>query len=401
MPKPETNAVCRVETLFHASRLVYYYRPENVHYRVNDDEQDDVRNEFQTNIDFFEKEGYEIDPTHTTTNATLLRLPKSNLGACLLVPMDEKNQDSPIIIAFRGTLGSSSADIKEDVSLTLTGVGTKAYRDAAYKFYLSVRDAYPDREIVLTGHSLGGHLASYVAAKTIATNENDRKLSVVTFNSASIDTKYQKALKKPENLAMTSRFVNYRADADLVSSVQGRIGDVYSFKTEEKGRLKIHRMDPLKENFPAEILSQEVRPGDPDTKVLERILGFQKSYECILNDKWFHGWEWFKRTFLYKETLFEKTLENIKKWTKEIIDLSSSQPIPLENQKKIQGRLAVLKMQNKILGTLKSSFSKVFAKKDIAIVEILVGDLTGLISRREQSFASTDEATPSTLQQAR
>ena len=94
-----------------------------------------------------------------------------------------------IIIAYRGT--DSMGDIViSDVQIALKDVPQQASK--AVKFYERVKEMYPDSEISLTGHSLGGSLAHYVSAA--------KGVTAVTFNAP--------AVKLPKG-GDTSKIVNY------------------------------------------------------------------------------------------------------------------------------------------------------------------------------------------------
>lgn len=90
---------------------------------------------------------------------------ETSLAALCLEPQDPQ---SPIVISFRGT--KTGKDVISDIRLSTLGVVEKEFRDAAFKFYEDIKKANPGRQIVLTGHSLGGHLAQYVATKAYNTD---------------------------------------------------------------------------------------------------------------------------------------------------------------------------------------------------------------------------------------
>ncbi len=72
----------------------------------------------------------------------------------------------PIVISFRGTDNTDAYGKVSDIwSGWLAGVGDSRGSQIrqAIDFYKKIRDANPGKEIVLTGHSLGGGLAGLVA----------------------------------------------------------------------------------------------------------------------------------------------------------------------------------------------------------------------------------------------
>ena len=69
---------------------------------------------------------------------------------------------SEIVISYAGTYDSSMADIRADISLG-TGSGVPQL-DEAVKLYFEILKDFPRSNISFTGHSLGGGLASLMAA---------------------------------------------------------------------------------------------------------------------------------------------------------------------------------------------------------------------------------------------
>ena len=47
-------------------------------------------------------------------------------------------------------------------------VADETYRNRAYNAYLKIRSDHPNSRIIITGHSLGGHLAQEVALHAMA-----------------------------------------------------------------------------------------------------------------------------------------------------------------------------------------------------------------------------------------
>lgn len=300
-------ASCTINTLLHASSVAYFYTRDR-----SDNEDPSLAPNYRARAQVLTDNGYHIDTTLTSRSAQFSKLFNSNLGAVTYKPLAD--EQAPIIIGFRGT--KSWQDVRADVNLFATGTIGHTYRSEAYDFYKKTREQYPNREIIITGHSLGGHLAQYVAAKAVA-KEKDYKISVRTFNTASIKTVHQRAVEI--NPKMRGRFVNYRLDNDVVSWSRGRIGDVYSFAN-PLNRVQVHLVSKIPEHLPPEVLAHSVDPNDPVAALKERIIGFKNSYQCKVNNQWFAG----LRGSLKQNEVVQKGLD-------EVLKLLSQQPLTTDN----------------------------------------------------------------------
>lgn len=264
------HSACTIDLLIAASDLAYYFHHKNMV------PQPRIRSSLQNSLETIVSRGYSVSTNiHTLTPET-----QSNLGAVLLVPKDSDSApEAPIVLAFRGTI--DSIDIKEDVRLTLQGTITENYRKEAYKIYQESRKDYPGREIVVTGHSLGGHIAQYVAARAYHENPEE-DITVRTFNTAAIHKKYSKLV---QGLNKTDRFVHYRLENDIVSLVQERVGHTYSFPTSFSKGADAHILKSVEASLPPEILSQRVGGKDPLNLLKEKIQGSLASYQCRVNNQ--------------------------------------------------------------------------------------------------------------------
>lgn len=274
---------CTIGLLLNAANLVYRIEGEN-----NDLRQDESHGDYvatQQLLQEVNSSGYSL-----TSDKTNPRVKNSKgLAAACFAPNDEQ---SPVIIAFRGT--DSLRDMYSNMNLTLMGMVEKNLREEAFSFYTKIKNKYPGREIVITGHSLGGHLAQYVGAKAYATEENlrkERSLHVRTFNTAPIDTLYGQLILK-NRPGIFAQFCNYRLDQDLVSRlpVQNYYGNTYSFST-SLGAIASHPLRAMRKVYPDNIKNLEVggiNVAHRDLNTLkEMVVGIKETYAVHIKGQWF------------------------------------------------------------------------------------------------------------------
>lgn len=124
-----------------------------------------------------------------------------------------------LAVAFRGTEPTKLGDWKADVQNFFNGV-PKQYEQAVDFVKQVVDKAGSDCEVVLTGHSLGGGLASYAALRL-------RKTAIV-FNAAGLGRGLRDKIPS-ENLELQKKFVrNINLIGDPVSGLGGQVGIIYA-----------------------------------------------------------------------------------------------------------------------------------------------------------------------------
>ncbi|RUR06515.1 Mbeg1-like protein [Legionella sp. km772] len=275
----ELASSCTIDLISTAAQAPYRVKANN---QINPAE----KPEYQETFDILKRHGYEL--TWAIAPKSAKGTGTTELGAVCIEPQDKK---APIIIAFRGT--KSTWDLLSDLRLGLFGVVSKSFRDDAFNFYNDVRKKYPDREIILTGHSLGGHIATYVATKAYNTDPRlayEPLVQVRTFNSAPIETTHHKILNSSSHLL--ARFVNYRLSSDLVSDLPLKkyVGNTFVFPC-EKWNFQSHSMKVIRAHLPAAIFKLEVgasKHGSAEhNSLLEMIHGVLASYQSRVNGQYF------------------------------------------------------------------------------------------------------------------
>lgn len=118
---------------------------------------------------YSQTKGYTIDPSLSNKNAVVL-----------------KNGDN-IVISYRGTDVRNPSDLLADTEILLGRDKVNLFLndrfDEANSLYTKVKAEYPDKQIILTGHSLGSSEAIYVGTKnntrSISFNEGTSPLDAL------------------------------------------------------------------------------------------------------------------------------------------------------------------------------------------------------------------------------
>ena len=142
-----------------------------------------------------------------------------------------------IIIAYRGT--DSPKDLINDVAMAKKTIPDQA--TDAIKLHDQIKWEYPNSDITVTGHSLGGSLSQIVSAI--------RGCDAVTFNAYGVRDMFEDSYGLKED-----NIVNYVNELDLItmSNAENQIGETYAVKG------KVMR-DPHKLETMTELVSREYR----------------------------------------------------------------------------------------------------------------------------------------------
>lgn len=292
--------------------------------------------------DSLKSHGYtQIDGTAQTERPGV---EQSHLAAIALKP---DNPNYPIVIAFRGT--KTKTDLLSNFSIFKTGLAQSKQLAEAVKFYEGIKKQYPHRKIILTGHSLGGHIATYVALKAHEGNTvPSGGLLVRTFNTAPFSKKTCEQLKNNEFIK--SKCINYRLSPDLISNINTYryFGDIFSFKSKIKNPVDSHMLWAMDKELPDEVKQTLVSPESKLT-LNETIQGFIHSYECRIQKQFFSSLR-----------LGEKNLTILQKLQAQIMPLIKSenfqeaQRLINETKIRVKGRKSVIileKMTNLLSGS--------------------------------------------------
>ena len=120
-----------------------------------------------------------------------------------------------VIVAYRGTDITSVQDIRNDVAMARDKIPAQA--TDAIKVYDQVKQDYPNSDVTVTGHSLGGSLSQIVSSV--------RGCDAVTFNAYGTKDMFENSANIKED-----NIVNYVNEMDGITMVNGEnhVGEIYS-----------------------------------------------------------------------------------------------------------------------------------------------------------------------------
>ena len=122
-------------------------------------------------------------------------------------------KNNQLVISFRGTDKYSSKDIINDIELGMNLLPAQII--SAQKYYKDIKNKFPNYEITLTGHSLGGSLAQIIGSQT-----GDKTITFGAYGTGSILN---------SQIKHTGNITNYGNvnDPIFASNIKNQIGNSY------------------------------------------------------------------------------------------------------------------------------------------------------------------------------
>nr|WP_058441596.1 Mbeg1-like protein [Legionella brunensis] len=197
------------------------------------------------------------------------------LGYGVFVPLEPENNNEPIIIAYRGSYVYQ--DVLEDVKIGLTGATGKQYQEEAYNVYLAVRKQWPNRNIVLTGHSLGGYMANYIGQRASAEKDDEQLIHVRTFNSPGLHSNHENNMVSHNKKLKQPNVFHYSLWADPLRLTSRTGQHIICFK-ESRIPTIAHSLNSLMADIPDEIKAITVGLSSIEA-MKEAIIGFTTTYD--------------------------------------------------------------------------------------------------------------------------
>jgi len=153
------------------------------------------------------------------------------------VMVAEKGNQS--VISVKGTDPKSKSDVLSDIQLAL-GLHKSNIQFTERKNEIkNIMRLNPEREFILTGHSLGGSIITNALASSPSILRNTKK--AYTFNSGSTPS-FQAMLKpRKENITMLNEKIeHHQTKADPISVYGNRFGETIFHKQKSRNPLTAH-----------------------------------------------------------------------------------------------------------------------------------------------------------------
>ena len=142
--------------------------------------------------------------------------------------LSRPENDHTVVVAFRGSNAPGEDEHwMQDwvVDAQQGGGGTPKQYLYGAELLLEVQRAFPDANLTVTGHSLGGGIAAYSTINIDAPS----RISCVTYNAAGISSLTLRQLPADVTLNAAKRISNIRSKGDPVSTIPGTqlVGEIF------------------------------------------------------------------------------------------------------------------------------------------------------------------------------
>ena len=157
-----------------------------------------------------------------------------------------RHKDGSSVLNVKGTDVTNKRDILSDIRL---GLGLSKHdkqfssRKKQIKDHLKNEDP---KSVTLTGHSLGGSIATSAMAKSKSVRDNVR--SVELFNTGytkAFNSELSKGLSKDDKKLLKNKLTHHHVESDVISTAltgRGTIGRVKKIKSDDVNPLKLHSL---------------------------------------------------------------------------------------------------------------------------------------------------------------
>ena len=167
----------------------------------------------------------------------------TRFDAKIFVTRDANGKITEAVIAYRGTQFKNPRDWWDDVKQAAGGV-PEQYKQASELLASVLSSELLDgAQIVCTGHSLGGGLATYA----MADNDLQGRVTGYTYDAAGLSGRTLNSLKDNTDRVIDAaqHITNIRAEKDPVSYVGYHLGEMYEIEIGEDSVVNNHDLDKL------------------------------------------------------------------------------------------------------------------------------------------------------------
>ena len=167
----------------------------------------------------------------------------TRFDAKIFVKRDGKGKIIDVVISYRGTQFKNPRDWWDDVKQAAGGVPDQYKQASELLRAVLASDMFDGAQVVCTGHSLGGGLATYA----MADNDLQGRVTGYTYDAAGLSGRTLNSLKSNTDRVIDAaqHITNIRAEKDPVSYIGYHLGEMYEIGIGEDSVVKNHDLDKL------------------------------------------------------------------------------------------------------------------------------------------------------------